>query len=65
MFSKQVALIIDRDRLSSKTIMRVLRDDLYFKKVIVVSDGRDARDQPNTGQIDWVFAELEVIKYAE
>lgn len=61
MFSKQVALIIDRDSLISKTIMRVLRDDLYFKKVTIVSDGRDAHVQLNTGQIDWVFAEQEIL----
>lgn len=61
MFNKQIALIIDRDRLSSKTILRVLKDDLYFKKVTIVSDGRDAKDHLNTGQVDWVFAEQEIL----
>lgn len=61
MFSKQVAIIIDRDRLSSKTILRVLKDDLYFKKVTIVSDGRDARDLLKSGQVDWVFAEQDIL----
>ena len=60
MFNKQTALIIDKDSISSKAIMRVLKDDLDFNKVIIVSDGKEAQAELKTRQIDWIFGEWEM-----
>ncbi|MEK6685819.1 MAG: response regulator [Pseudomonadota bacterium] len=60
MFNKQTALIIDRDSISSKTIMRVLKDDLDFDRVIIVSDGKEAQAELKIRRIDWIFGEWEM-----
>lgn len=57
MFSKQNALIIDHDKMSSRTIMRVLKEDLGFKKVIAVGDGKSALNELKKGNIHWVIGE--------
>ena len=60
MFSKQVALIIDQDKMSAQTIMRILRDDLGFKKVIIAINGKSALDELRVREINWVIGEWDV-----
>ena len=60
MFSKQVALIIDQDKMSAQTIMRILKDDLGFKKVIITVNGKSALDELRAREIHWVIGEWDV-----
>ena len=59
-YDKQTVLVIDHDKMSAKTIERVLKSDMGFNKVIIASDGKIGLKAIQAGGMDWVLAEWDV-----
>lgn len=60
MFSKQVALIVDDSVQVQRIVMRILRDDLNFGRILVASNGKQALQYFENEHIDWIFSDWDM-----
>lgn len=60
MFSNQVALIAEDALQVQRILVRILKEDLKFGKVLVASNGKEAMQFFENEHVDWIFSDWDM-----